>query len=1566
MEFYDIRLASTPEAKSALQAIDQQIDLQREQRAAATLARRAREGRIIAERDASEIRDDMLRAESRLARRMRNLSVTRNHFLGSPEIVEIRGASFLTPPSTRKPESIVRAFVSQNAALYGLTRNEANQLSTDAVYTNPAGNLSWVVLSQHIDGIPVFQGEMVAALRPNGEIVRTVGNLASGLEIEGKTAQRSFARKSSVAQAVTTRISAAEAVARGAQSIGVTIDPASLIVKESSSDGTKVIFEPGPFAEAIKVELVYFPLKAGVANLSWSMVLWQDNPAYYTIVDAEGGELMWRKNITNDQTQTATFVVYDGDSPAPLSPTTALPGSGTQGAAIARTSFTFISELPAFDNLGWITDGGNTTTGNNVDAGLDLVSPNGIDAGTRPVGSPMRVFDFPYNPGPGIPPPGDAPTGTDYRNGEVVNMFFWSNRYHDLVYQLGFTEAARNFQQDNFGRGGLGNDFVRAEGQDFSGTNNANFATPADGSLPRMQMFIFTGTTPDRTSGLDQEILIHELTHGTSNRLHNNASGLGTTMSGGMGEGWSDFYALSLLSQPADDPNGIYAVGGYSTLEIVAGFTDNYYYGIRRFPHAVMTTVGANGNPHNPLTFADIDPAQINLTDGAFPRGPIGSSTAFQVHNIGEVWCAGLWEVRARIMGRLGNAAGNQRMLQIVTDGMKLDPINPTLLQGRDSIIAADCASFAGADEVDIWNGFAKRGMGVSAQAASSSSSTVVEAFDTPNLMVGTVTVSNDSCDNLGFADPGETVTLSVPLKNTFVCTSVTGVSATISGSGTQSYGSIAGGASVSRDFTFTVPSATPCGSPLTISIDITSSLGTITRTFDLQIGAPTSLTPAMTYSTGNIAVPIPDVSSVDIPVTVSDVGAVGDVNVRVRLNHTFDGDLVLSLIGPDGTTVALANNRGGSGDNFGSGANDCSGTPTVFDDAAATAISAGVAPFAATFRPDSPLSAFNGRQSMGTWKLRVADTASLDVGTVGCFQIEIRRQLFYCCGVPGTPIINAAPPATVTAESCTPANSAPDPDETVTMSFPLKNVGTGLTTDLVATLLPGGGVNTPSGPQSYGVLSPVGPAVSRPFTFVPSGMCGGTINATFHLQDGATDLGTVTFAIKIGATLTGVTAFSNAGAITIPNPPSTGASTGVPSAPYPSTISVSGITGTVTKVTATLNSFSHTFPSDVDVLLVGPGGQKLLLMSDVGGGTDAVGATLTFDDSAAAIGATVVSGTFRPTNSGTGDAFPAPAPAGPYPDPQLLSVFNGVDPNGTWSLFVVDDASLDIGSIAGGWSLTITTADPVCCASACVLTCPANITVSNDLNQCGAVVNYTVPPVSGSCGVVTSSPASGSFFPVGTTTVTVTATRQDGGTTTCTFTVTVNDTQPPVISCAPISAVAVAPTLGGCTTVTFTSPAATDNCSATVVCTPPSGSCFPLGVTTVVCVATDPAGNTSSTAINCPSGGGTITIQVFDNRLQDDSVSARSVVFNSVTGDYIFCCSGVTLTGTATRITRRGGDIQLEDNRADRRVLIKISRATFKGSASVTLFSGGGFQCQIEDRDTRNDTAICMGGGGT
>ena len=112
-----------------------------------------------------------------------------------------------------------------------------------------------------------------------------------------------------------------------------------------------------------------------------------------------------------------------------------------------------------------------------------------------------------------------------------------------------------------------------------------------------------------------------------------------------------------------------------------------------------------NGKPHNPLTFADTDPAQLNTTDGAFPESPINFSGngATEVHNLGDILAMALLEMRARIINNLGFATGNQRSLQIVTDGMKLDPINPNMLQGRDSILAADCAGFAGADELQIW-----------------------------------------------------------------------------------------------------------------------------------------------------------------------------------------------------------------------------------------------------------------------------------------------------------------------------------------------------------------------------------------------------------------------------------------------------------------------------------------------------------------------------------------------------------------------------------------------------------------------------------------------------------------------------------------------------------------------------------------------------------------------------------------------------------------------------------------------------------------------------------------------
>lgn len=140
---------------------------------------------------------------------------------------------------------------------------------------------------------------------------------------------------------------------------------------------------------------------------------------------------------------------------------------------------------------------------------------------------------------------------------------------------------------------------------------------------------------------------------------------------------------------------------------------------------------------------------------------------------------------------------------------------------------------------------------------------------------------------------------------------------------------------------------------------------------------------------------------------------------------------------------------------------------------------------------------------------------------------------------------------------------------------------------------------------------------------------------------------------------------------------------------PYPSTILVSGVAGTVAALTVGLADLTHSFPSDVAILLVGPQGQDLVLMSEVGGSHDIAGVDLVFDDAAAEdvlIGVQITSGSYKPTRVGS-PIFPAPAPA--VSAATTLAAFAGTDPNGVWSLYVVDDSAGDSGSI-GAWSITL------------------------------------------------------------------------------------------------------------------------------------------------------------------------------------------------------------------------------------------------------------------------------------
>lgn len=821
-------------------------------------------------------RDEAVQGEDELRAKLPSVKVVYGAQSRMPEVIapdEKQGKARLSSAVGGSRAETVRQFVLENQGLFGIDAVQAGSLKVAADYKNPEGGMSFVELEQEINGVPVFAGELRAGFAANGDLVRVINNLAAGADA-GVSAE--FGDPSA-------------ALATASGNIGREGRFAQLAPDFAGKVGNKVAFGEGDFAPT--AEKIYFPTEPGVLVPAWRVLLWEPVNAFYVIVDAESQTVLWRKNITEDQTQPATYSVYSNansmvnvaDNPAPLTPGPIDPFLGSQGTITGRTSLSLIGNegVYAFNNLGWLTNNVNVLDGNAVQAGPDrdcvvntstgqcqivtdqfgnqINLPNdGIDANVS--GAAFRDFSFNYNPGPGNPAPGGeplpagaspgvcvvtpAPT-SDFQKGAVTQLFYITNQYHDEMYRLGFTEAARNFQNDNFGRGGVGNDRVSAQAQDCSGVNNANFSSPTDGTRGRMQMYSFNQPTPDRDGSLDADIVIHELTHGTSNRLHGNSSGLSTNMARGMGEGWSDFYAHAMLSEPTDPINGIYSTGGYATFLLRGpGFTANYYYGIRRFPKAVIAfTGGPNNRPHNPLTFADIDATQINLGNGAF--SPAFSTTADQVHAAGEVWSSMLWEVRAKYVQRLGWEVGNRRILQHVTDGMKLSPLNPTFVDARDAIVAAALAGGTGDDVRDIWAGFALRGLGASAVvtnpgASGGGATRVTEAFDLPNLQQPGITVSDSTGDNDGGMEPGETIRITVPLKN-LTGNTATNVSAQIVGASTIAYGTIGHNGEASNQFNFTIPANTACGSVLNLTINVNSSLGPVSFARSIRIGVGTT-----------------------------------------------------------------------------------------------------------------------------------------------------------------------------------------------------------------------------------------------------------------------------------------------------------------------------------------------------------------------------------------------------------------------------------------------------------------------------------------------------------------------------------------------------------------------------------------------------------------------------------------------------------------------------------------------------------------------------------------------------
>jgi uncharacterized repeat protein (TIGR01451 family) len=271
---------------------------------------------------------------------------------------------------------------------------------------------------------------------------------------------------------------------------------------------------------------------------------------------------------------------------------------------------------------------------------------------------------------------------------------------------------------------------------------------------------------------------------------------------------------------------------------------------------------------------------------------------------------------------------------------------------------------------------------------------------------------------------------------------------------------------------------------------------------------------------------------------------------------------------------------------------------------------------------------------------------------------------------------------ARLLSESFVPPNGAIDSNETVSVAFTLGNIGAAPTTNLTATLLSGNGVIPITTSQDYGVISPGASAVQS-FSFTGRGVPGSTITAVLSLKDNAYSLGTVSFPFTISIPLS----FTNSGLIIIPD--------SGPATPYPSLIAVATTNGVVGRVTATLQGFTHSFPHDVNVLLTSPSGQQAVLMAHVGGPYGVTNVVLAFDDAAtnSLTETNLVSGAYHPTQVPPLDSYPAIAG---QPSNTNLSVFNGGNPSGLWSLYVYDDTPGNDGSIANGWTLGLTVVNPI------------------------------------------------------------------------------------------------------------------------------------------------------------------------------------------------------------------------------------------------------------------------------
>jgi MYXO-CTERM domain-containing protein len=804
-----------------------------------------------------------------------------------------------------RPESAARWYLDAYIHRYGLTPAALDNAEVAHVHDTGRGGII-VAFRQKIGGVEVFRSDVKVLMARNLELVALAGSPRAGSAGETKVKGAAF------------KLSAIQALASGFKDLyQIPISPSSLVDVKKTVAGYSY-FDLGATPEITAADL-HLVVPSRVKKVFYAM---PDRlvPAYYLeiqagktgqmtsdayayVISAEDGHVLYRQSLTEYDAFNYTVWADPADGrplDGPMSDFTPHPSGAPDGSAPSfiqpiKISMEGFNHNPQNLPDPWLSKDAIQTLGNNVDAYTDDDTPDGYSNGDlRATVTAPKIFDRLYDLS-------IAPQANQSQSmAALTQIFYTTNWLHDYWYDSGFNEAAGNAQQNNFGRGGIGGDVLHAEGQDGAvagSRNNANMSTPADGSSPRMQMFLWindtaslsvlpsetaiasntaafgpknfdltsavvlvddgvavntngcepfvndvagkialldrgtcnftqkaqnaqnagasgllvvnnvagapapsmgAGTNPpvitipalsttleagtsiktalqsgavtlhmkrtigiERDGTIDNAIVAHEWGHYFHHRLVN----CGLKLCGGMSEGWADFAALQMLVRPGDNLDGTFALAIYST---VSSTSNPGYFGIRRYPYSVDMT-------KNGLTFK-------HLEDGkTLPAGPIGSGGAqnSEVHNAGEIWAGMLFEGLIALLKeskaatpRYSFEEARRRMADYVVAGMKLTPVEPTITEQRDAIVAAAYAS----DPEDaglLAQGFAKRGAGscaVSPPNDSETNSGVVESFAIqPNLAVLSLDIDDSvtSCNHDGALDAEEVGKATVKVMNT-------------------------------------------------------------------------------------------------------------------------------------------------------------------------------------------------------------------------------------------------------------------------------------------------------------------------------------------------------------------------------------------------------------------------------------------------------------------------------------------------------------------------------------------------------------------------------------------------------------------------------------------------------------------------------------------------------------------------------------------------------------------------------------------------------------------------------